>query len=305
MRLAAIVVVAICLGSAGDAAAQTSSACKFKTCSGGKPTPHDDNGYRFETSSIVYPMKNTGRVIYETCVENKSDRDFEIKWYIPGPDSWLLRGCALKSSRQKIKQETVNGYRSCLRYGNEWYPDRAEFVPHRSDLKDIADEQEKDCKQVIADETTSPRQRGSNTTPVNDKVEATDLRVPVIEELEAFAPFDRKEPTATMLHIVARVRLQPSEDLKTFTHEIRWNVGKAYESGPPYQGQLSASPENAFVRETYRLTSTATLPVNSERPTTAVFPMPDRPDLASVRYRLFAGDVPVASLLVPMWLPGP
>jgi len=103
MRMVAAIAIGLSLINCGDALAQVVSECKFKTCGGGTPVPHNDNGYRFETSSIVYPMNNTGRVIYQTCVENKSDRDFEFKWYIPGPDSWLLRGCALKSPRQKIK----------------------------------------------------------------------------------------------------------------------------------------------------------------------------------------------------------
>jgi hypothetical protein len=246
MRTAAAIAIALSLVSSGDAVTQVISGCKFKTCSGGTPVLHNDNGYRFETSSTVYPMSGTGRIIYQTCVENKSDRDFEIKWYIPGPDSWLLRDCALKSPRQKLRQDTLDGYRSCLRYGNQWFPDRAEFLPHRSDLQSIADEKQKDCRQVIAEE---PRQRANDATSGNEKIEAADIRTPVNEELEAFAPFDPKEPDATMVHIVAHVSLEPSENLQTFKHTIRWDVGKAYEKGPAYQGYLLVSPDNAVIRE--------------------------------------------------------
>jgi hypothetical protein len=313
MRTAAIVAIGLSLISFGDAMAQVLSGCKFKTCSGGTPVLHNDNGYRFETSSIVYPMNRTGRVIYQTCVENKSNREYEINWYIPGPNSWLLRDCALKSPRQKIRQDTVDGYRSCLRYGNEWFPDRAEFVPHRDDLQAIEDEKQKDCTQVIVEEprkiVEEPRRRAGNTTSGYERVETADLRTPVTEELEAFAPFDPKEPEETMVHIVAHVLVEASENLESFKHTVRWDVAKAYEKGPPYQGNLLVSPDNAVVREVYQKIfgagRAAAVPVNPEKPLVAEFAMPARPDLGSVRYRfLTASGVPVASIFVPMWLPG-
>jgi hypothetical protein len=304
MRTAAIFTVALSLIVSGDVLAQVSG-CTIRKCTGGTPVLHSNNGYSFETSSIVYPMSGTGRVVYQTCVENKSDRDFEIKWYIPGPDSWLLRDCALKNPRQRIKQDTLNGYAGCLQYGNEWFPERAEFVPHRSDLRAIEDEERKDCRQVIAEE---PRRRASDTISGNERIESADLRTPVSEELEAFAPFDPKKPDATMLHIVAHVSLEPSENLKTFKHTVRWDIAKAYETGPPYDGDLLVSPDNAIIREVYQRKfgtgPAAALPVNPKEPITAEFDMPDHPDLGSVRYRfLLANGVPVASIFVPMWLP--
>lgn len=306
MGTAAIIAVGVGLSliGLGDAPAQVVSPCKFRACEGGTPVLHNDNGYSFETSSIVYTMNSTGRVVYQTCVENKSDRDFKIKWYIPGPDGWVLRGCAQKNPRQRIRQDTIDGYRSCLRYGNQWFPDRAEFSPHRSDVQAIADEKQKDCRQVIAEE---PRQRA--TASGNEKAETADLRTPVTEELEAFAPFDPKEPDATMVHIVAHVSLEPSENLKTFRHTVRWDIAKAYAKGPPYQGNLLVSPDNAIVREVYQKEfgagPDAAVPVNPEKPITAEFDMPNRPDLGSVRYRfLLANGVPVASIFVPMWLAG-
>jgi hypothetical protein len=182
-------------------------------------------------------MSGTGRVIYQTCVENKSDREYEINWYIPGPNSWLLRDCALKNPRQRSREDTVNGYRSCLRYGNEWFPDRAEFVPHRSDLPAIDDERQKDCKQVIAEE---PRKRADNAS--NERVETADLRTPVTEELEAFAPFDPKAPEETMVHVVAHVLVEASENLKSFKHTVSWDIAKAYAKGPPLPRQPLSEP---------------------------------------------------------------
>jgi hypothetical protein len=251
-------------------------------------------------------MNRTGRVVYQTCVENKTDRDFEINWYIPGPDTWLLRPpCAVKTPRQRITEDTVDGYRSCLRYGNEWFPDRAEFLPHRTDLQAIGEERRKDCRQVIAEES---RREGSNTTPGREKIETADLRTPVTEELEVFAPFDPKEPESTMVRIVAHVSLEPSGGLKTFKHTVRWDVAKVYAKGPAYQSNLLASPDNATVREVYQKEfgagSAGTVPINPEKPIIAEFDMPARPDLGSVRYRvLSASGAPVASILVPMWLP--
>ena len=305
MRAALIVAMVLIAVGFGKAVAQVSTACKFKTCTGGTPVLHDDNGYRFETSSTVYPMNRTGRVIYQTCVENKSSRDFEINWYIPGPDSWLLKGCALKSPRQKIRQDTVDGYKSCLRYGNQWFPDRAEFVPHRSDLQATADEKRKDCTDLISEET---RQLASNK-PGSEAVETAELRQPVDEELEAFAPLDPREPSATMVHVVAHVSMLVSEDLKSFKHTVRWEVAKAYENGPTYKaGNLFFAPENASVRQTYANTfgvsADAPIPVIPEKPLTAEFNMPAHPDLASVRFRLLSSaGTPIASVFVPIWLP--
>jgi hypothetical protein len=305
MRTTVAIAVALSLISCGNALAQVASNCKFKTCSGGTPVPHGDNGYRFDTSSIIYPMKKTGRVVYETCVENKSNRDFEINWYIPGPEGWLLRGCALKSPRQRKKEKTIDGYAGCLRYGNQWYPDRAEFVPHGTDLPAITDEKQKDCRQVIAQDR---QLQASSVAPGKEGVETADLRTPVTEELETFAPFDPKEPEATMVHIVAHVLLQPSEDLKSFKHTVRWEIAKAYANGPAYEGNLLVSPENGFVREVYQsqqlFGSRPAVPLNPEKPLVADFPMPPRPDLGSVRYRfLTTSGMPVASMFVPMWLP--
>jgi hypothetical protein len=177
-------------------------------------------------------------------------------------------------------------------------------VPHRSDLQAIADEKQKDCWQVIAEE---PRQRASNTTSGNERIETADIRTPVTEELEAFAPFDPKEADATMLHIVAHVSLEPSENLKTFKHTVRWDIAKAYAKGPAYKGNLLVSPDNAVVREVYQkiFGPAAAVPINPEKPIIAEFDMPAHPDLGSVRYRLLAANgVPVASIFVPMWLAG-
>jgi hypothetical protein len=304
MRTAVLIAAILSAVSAGDLLAQAPLSCRLKTCSGGTPVLHNDNGYWFETSSTVYPANGTGRFVYQTCVENKSDRDFEVNWYLPGPAGWVPKGCAVTSPRQKIKQETVDGYRSCLRYGNAWHPDRAEFVPHRSDLQAINDEKQKDCGQVIAEE---PRQRTSNATNGNVVVELADLRTPVSEELETFAPLDPKEPEATMVRIVAHVLVEPSENLKTFKHTVRWDVAKAYPRGPEYRANLSVSPENADIREVYQKNfgtgPGARVPVNPEKPIIVEFAMPAHPDLGTVRYRLLsANGMPVASIFVPMWL---
>jgi hypothetical protein len=304
MRTTVAIAMGLSMVNCANALAQVVSTCEFKTCSGGTPVLRGDNGYRFETSSIVYPMR-TGRVVYQTCVQNKSDRDFELKWYIPGPDSWLLRGCALKSKRQRLKQDTLDGYAGCLRYGNQWYPDRAEFLPHRSDLLAITDEKQKDCREVIAQDQ---QRQVSNAAPGKEAVEAADLRTPVTEELEAFAPFDPKEPEGTMVHIVAHVSLESSENLKSFRHTVRWDVAKAYTNGPVYAGSLLVIPENGYIREIYQNQKVfgpgPAWPLDPEKPLIADFPMPPRPDLGSVRYRFVtATGVPVASIFVPMWLP--
>src|SRR5262245_37225889 len=51
MRTAAIIGIGLGLIGSGGALGQLLSDCKFKTCTGGTPVLHNNNGYRFETSS--------------------------------------------------------------------------------------------------------------------------------------------------------------------------------------------------------------------------------------------------------------
>ena len=110
-----------------------------------------------------------------------------------------------------------------------------------------------------------------------------------------------------MVHIVAHVSLETSENLKTFKQTVRWDVVKAYAKGPPYQGNLLVSPENDVVREVYQKTfgagAAGILPLYPEKSMVAEFAMPTRPDLGTVRYQfLTKSGEPVASILMPMWL---
>ena len=55
-------------------------------------------GYKFVTTSRVYPGHNV--TVYETCVQNQSDRDMEFNWFIPGPNTFVPSGYSCSNPRQ-------------------------------------------------------------------------------------------------------------------------------------------------------------------------------------------------------------
>jgi len=119
-------------------------------CEGDVKTEHVKDRYHYVTTSRIY---EDGRVfVYETCVENLGQRDLEFKWYIPGPHGWVMPGDSLVSTRRRESSDDVDGVAGCLRYGNGWVPDQADFLPHVTDEAALEVEAEEGCKAVAKEQ---------------------------------------------------------------------------------------------------------------------------------------------------------
>jgi hypothetical protein len=80
-------------------------------CVGNVRIPHPEPGYDFVTTSRTYPKARIE--VYETCVENHSDRLMEFNWFIPGSHGWVPPFCAVSNPRYK-ERDTITGF-FCLK----------------------------------------------------------------------------------------------------------------------------------------------------------------------------------------------
>ena len=122
--------------------------CVKAPCQGENKLPGGNAlGYKFITTSRVYPGHNVE--VYETCVENQSDRDMEFNWFIPGPSTFVPVGYSCSSPRSKLTHKDAPSYAGCLYYGNDWARDHATFIPHVDDQSKIdAEQNDPLCKKV-------------------------------------------------------------------------------------------------------------------------------------------------------------
>ena len=165
-------------------------------CAGDKEVHHADV-YDFNSYTRVF--ERDGHFVFQTCVENTSDMDLEVNWYIPGPDNWIPRSCSNISDRVMSTNEIINSYGSCLRYGNSWRHLRAKFFPHVTDKPQIDVD-----KTLGADCSTRLGNSIVPALPVN-KFNANPLQ----KRLEFFAPADEKYPTETLTKIVLQIEIFP------------------------------------------------------------------------------------------------
>lgn len=88
--LRALLITSFFAVSAAGAEAQEPN-CALRVCPGKAPNPHGDANYQFKTTSRVY--KDGRDEMFVTCVQNTGDKDMEVNWVIPGPETVVLKGC--------------------------------------------------------------------------------------------------------------------------------------------------------------------------------------------------------------------
>jgi hypothetical protein len=149
------------------------------TCKG--PRQNFDLGEEsFVTTSRVY--KGNGVELYVTCVENHSDKDLWINWFVPGPVTYIQPGKAVESPRAFQTRENKD-YRGCLEYGSVGEYIQSPFIGHLSDDSKIESESG-GCEKA---------------NPLASNAAPTKSIVPVDLPVKIYFPSDVKEPEDTML----------------------------------------------------------------------------------------------------------
>lgn len=158
-------------------------------CDGADQQFHAIDGYVFVTSSIV--RAQAGGRIYSTCVENRSDRDLWMDWFVPGPRSWIPAHVSLPSPRFFGKEKSVSLV-GCLQYGNHSASMREPFIGHENDIPRIAVEQQVGCDAKL------------------DKISTTahDDFEPVQIDTQVYVPSDSKDPDATLMRLSASIGIE-------------------------------------------------------------------------------------------------
>lgn len=260
-------------------------------CKGEARKEHNLSQGYFVTTSQVYT--HSGAEFYVTCVENHSDKDLFINWFVPGPTTYVQPGRAVESPRTFPSRETKN-YRGCLEYGSVADYIRAEFFGHFSDTDRIENEN-LGCDK--ANPLAVDAQSSATVVPLN---------VPV----EAYFPSDASNPEATMLRFEASAGVAQID--KGFTSTLLYSVTPAskQELGRPedvrivpiFSGKSSAAFYGVFA-ERYGKDG---IPLKQKDELSLPFYGTSYEGLAlsSVRYGFIdRNDKLVAAVFVPMWVP--
>ncbi len=269
--------------------------CVKAPCHGENKVPGGNAlGYKFITTSRVYPGHNVE--VYETCVENQSDRDMEFNWFIPGPSTFVPAGYSCSSPRSKTyaQYEDAPSYAGCLYYGNDWARDHATFIPHVDDQSKInAEQNDPQCKKV----TTALNASGNSDLAAAK----TALKDGIKVQLSVFAPSSLKDATDTMAHVEATVSLNADpNDNEKYIHKITLRASPFRDSKPDF-GALKVVAEKNRVADFYNDIPDGRIQLNSEEITISTqLTIPKYPMLDTVAFRIVgADDRGVATLFVP------
>jgi hypothetical protein len=268
--------------------------CGPQKCPGELRQPHgDSDGYSFVTTSRIYPQANV--FVYETCVENTSDRDMDFNWFVPGPNTRVPSGFSCINPRPMLNHKNLDTYPGCLLYGNNWTRDRGNFFPHITDQSRIEDEiKYKHCEVSVS------VTKGSIDDDDIMKQATLALQSGIETNLDVFLPSNPKEPTNTMAHVVAKVSLTlDPNDPKKYIHNIQLSANSFRDSKPVF-GDILVRPEHNYISlylDAIKLPSEVTFSTELE--------IPASPELRSVRFELSSQGILGATLFIPYLVSGP
>ena len=258
-------------------------------CVGKQPSDHNHGDYHFLTKSRVY--KDGGDHIYETCVQNLGSTDLEVNWVIPGPDTVVPVGCAIPATRPHSKRQTIDTYRSCLRYGANWEWDRSPFFPHVSEQEQISDEKGKNCEDVVVSELTTI------SSTVRDIEFST----------ERFGPSSYSDFENTLSKISFNIKIDAKPEEGVFVTTIAASFSKAYvEQAEFYSKGFMIRPSDDFVERGF-FSNAQGNPLGGfyggDASIVYALAIPENPVQKFVRYAVFSVDKNrVASIDVPIWV---
>ena len=258
---------------------------------------HNMDDYAFTTTAHVHTHEKYDE--YKTCVVNRSDRDLEFNWYIPGPHSWILANQWHCNSRLRLRSDTLSAHRGCLRYGTQWEPLAAEFIPHRCDINHIDYEQEVGCSQMVNGEHHGLEACTDPSVRLDDGGDIFKVRT----RLTVFAPALTDRPEETMIRLDATVEISPTDDETRFKHVFEISPTQVGRNFRPELLQFLPMSGLLCYEYTGADDCSITIPINNGEVFTATPLVPLRPKLGEVRFHVMNGNGDhAATLFVPFWL---
>ena len=266
-------------------------------CAGDKEIHHKDFD---DFNSYTRVFEENDHFVFQTCVENTSNKDLEVNWYIPGPDNWIPKSCSNVSNREKSTKEITNSYRSCLRFGNSWNHLRAKFLPHVTDerLIEVDKTWGPDCSSKPVDFIVPPVPQGkSNIRPLQ-------------KHLEFFAPANEKNPQATLTKITLQIGVFPIFDNAKIVQNIEYQSEPAYLDNKEFKfTRFIISPPES-VRKYFleaangdNINKDGTFNFDQSGKVSITYATPPDATLSSARYTIFnQNQTRVGSILIPTWL---
>ncbi|RVQ04156.1 hypothetical protein [Sinorhizobium meliloti] len=288
--LRALLITSLYFVSAAGAEAQEPN-CALRVCPGKAPNPHGDANYQFRTTSRVY--KDGRDEMFVTCVENTGSKDMEVNWVIPGPETVVLKGCAVTAPRPHDTRQVLDNHKGCLRYGASWKWTKAPFIPHAADAGSIAGEVG-DCRSLyVVDARQVPSQ------PRDMRIEAERFGSSVYEEFQR-----------TLSRIFYALSIDVNQAENVYTTSIKITISSAYKDQPEYYSkgfEILASEE---IGSSEYVASASGNAQGGEFVDGGVIeytlPIPEKAVQRFLRYRVLSSDdKQVASFDVPIWVPAP
>jgi hypothetical protein len=246
--------------------------CDSSKCQGQLRSPGGDSLYQFITTSRVYLEGNV--TVYETCVENQSNRSMEFNWFIPGPASFVPDGWSCSNPRPKLTHADSPTYAGCLYFGNNRARGHATFFPHVDDAANIAaDKKDPQCK--ITPTTVS-------TASITQAAALSALAGGIAVKLGAFAPSDLKNEAQTMAYIRAAITLirDPKEDGK-YIHSIKVPSSSFRDSKPDFES-LRLVPEKNNIADFNKSVPGGQILLKQETSLSAELQLPKAPMLDTI-----------------------
>lgn len=224
MRYAIVALTIVC-GALTASGQELETNCSLSKCEGGDAAPHNEDTYSFTTYTQV--REEAGASFFETCVENTSNKDLDFRWIIPGPNSWVPRGCALKNVRAMQSSKKLDTYASCVIYGNSGKYLRAPFIPHESDKKFI-DGEPRDCRLKSADYGPAIQSDTLDAAVGED----APLRLELASEV--FAPYVASDIERTLTKINFKSVLELHKEKGEFTTHVEYFLSPAFKNQKEY-----------------------------------------------------------------------
>ena len=285
----AIILAALAIGP--TAAISQIRTCDHHECDASVKNEHNHGNYRFFTTSQVY--KKGDDFIYETCVQNIGKNDLEINWIIPGPNSVVPKGCAIKAKRPFPSKETIGNYSACLRYGANWEWKRAPFHPHRDDAPAISNESDNDCRKFHKAQNVGGKSSVRHISFLAQR----------------FGSSDNNNFAKTLSKMDFVVTVTPKPGRGVFSTSIDTIFSPAYLNHPDYYSKgftirpsETAIQQKVFVDAKGNFSGTHILEKGTVK---YEMKIPENPIQRFVRYDvLSAQGKAVASIDVPIWVSG-
>ncbi|MFC0808556.1 hypothetical protein ACFHWW_24395 [Ensifer sp. P24N7] len=286
----ALLITSLSLVSAAGAEAQEPN-CALRTCPGKAPNRHGDANYQFRTTSRVY--KDGRDEMFVTCVQNTGDKDMEVNWVIPGPETVVLKGCAVTAPRPHDTRRILDNHKGCLRYGASWKWTKAPFIPHASDAGSISGEVG-DCRSLyVVDAQPVPSQ------PRNIRIEAERFGSSVYEEFQR-----------TLSRIFYALSVDVNREENVYKTSIKITITSAYKDQPEYYSNGFEIRASEDIGSTEYMASASGNAQGGEFADGGLIeytlPIPEKAVQRFLRYRVLSSDdKQVASFDVPIWIPAP